>query len=185
MIAMHKPTQEGQQSVMDNRPFAMNIKQKGFIRSHFLSRIIRVLEQTFALQELNRRYAEFQKIMDERPFAERVLEFLNIRYEVADTEVFLIPAKGPIIIIANHPFGGVEGLILTSILNCVRPDIKFMANYLLTRIPDMRDMFIPVDPFKRRDSVKRNLKPLKEAIQWVRDGGALVIFPAGRSPILI
>lgn len=160
-------------------PFALNIKQRGFIGSRFLPRIISAIEWALALQELNRRYAEFQKIRDERPFAEQALEFLNISYEVSDTEVSLIPAKGPVIIIANHPFGGLEGLILASILSFVRPDIKFMANYLLTRIPDFRDMIIPVDPFKRKDSVKTNIRPLKEAIQWVRDGGALVIFPAG------
>jgi putative hemolysin len=172
---MHKTQVEG----MDNMPFALNIRQKGFIGRRLLPHIISAVEWALALQELNRRYAEFQKIRDERPFADQALEFLNINYKVADTEVSLIPAKGPVIIIANHPFGGLEGLILASILRSVRTDIKFMANYLLTRIPDFRDMIISVDPFKGRDSVKRNIRPLKEAIQWVRDGGTLVIFPAG------
>jgi putative hemolysin len=61
----------------------------------------------------------------------------------------------------------------------VRPDVKLMANFLLERIPDLRDFFIFVDPFGRPDSAKANIKPLKETMAWLRGGGMLGVFPAG------
>jgi putative hemolysin len=54
-----------------------------------------------------------------------------------------------------------------------------MGNFLLQRIPELRDFLIAVDPFDRDDSNRFNFKPLKESIQWLTNGGALLIFPAG------
>ena len=63
-----------------------------------------------------------------------------------------IPEKGKIVLVANHPFGGIEGIIMGAILQRVRPDVKIMANYLLSAIPEMRDLFIFVDPVRRSGS---------------------------------
>jgi putative hemolysin len=87
--------------------------------------------------------------------------------------------RGPVIVVANHPFGGVEGLILAFLLRSIRCDVKFLANYLLDRIPEMREMLISVDPFGTKQSRLRNIKPVRESIAWVRNGGMLVVFPAG------
>jgi putative hemolysin len=54
-----------------------------------------------------------------------------------------------------------------------------MANYLLGRIPDIRDFFLLVDPFGTETSARENLRPLREAIRWVQGGGMLAVFPAG------
>jgi putative hemolysin len=82
-------------------------------------------------------------------------------------------------VVANHPFGAIEGIILADILRSRRPDVKIMANHLLKCIPEMRELFIFVDPFGTRDALKDNVKPLKEAIRWVRNGAMLGLFPAG------
>jgi putative hemolysin len=84
-----------------------------------------------------------------------------------------------VIVVANHPFGGVETAILASILRSMRCDVKFMANSLLSAIPEIRDLLIPVNPFPGKTSVRDNIRPVREAIQWVKDGGMLVVFPAG------
>ncbi|HEY8241089.1 MAG TPA: lysophospholipid acyltransferase family protein, partial [Kiritimatiellia bacterium] len=89
------------------------------------------------------------------------------------------PKSGPAIVVANHPFGGIEGIILCAMLKSVRPDVKLMANYMLQRIPDMRDLFIFVDPFGGSGAKRINVKPMKESLQWLKDGGVLGIFPSG------
>ena len=61
----------------------------------------------------------------------------------------------------------------------MRCDVKFMANYLLNAIPEIRDLLITVNPFSGATSVRDNIRPIRESIQWVRDGGMLVVFPAG------
>jgi putative hemolysin len=84
-----------------------------------------------------------------------------------------------VVIVANHPFGGVEGIVLLSLLRRVRPDVRVMANYLLHAIPEMRDDFIFVDPFGSTGSARANLKPIKECLAWLKQGGLLIVFPAG------
>jgi hypothetical protein len=68
---------------------------------------------------------------------------------------------------------------LASILKTVRPDVKIMANYLLSQILELHGILIFVDPFKRRESMHWNLRPLRESIEWLKTGGVLVKFPAG------
>ncbi len=84
-------------------------------------------------------------------------------------------------VVANHPFGAVEGMIPASILLKARNDTKIMANFLLGAlgISELNELLIFVDPFGRPGSVTHNLKPLREAVEWVRGGRVLGIFPAG------
>ncbi len=64
-------------------------------------------------------------------------------------------------------------------LRRVRPDVKLLANYMLSVIPELRDSFFFVDPFGGPDAARRNIASMKEATQWVANGGALGVFPAG------
>jgi len=89
------------------------------------------------------------------------------------------PRTGALVIIANHPFGGVEGLALVRELMRVRPDIKVMANSLLARVVELNDFSIWVDPFGGDESRATNMRPMREALRHLRGGGALLVFPAG------
>jgi putative hemolysin len=108
-----------------------------------------------------------------------VLAELNVRPDLADEDRKHIPAKGPAVVVANHPFGGIEGILLADLLLSVRRDVKIMANFLLNRIPQLRELTIPVDPFDRPGSARANIGPLREAVRWVRGGGMLLVFPSG------
>jgi putative hemolysin len=137
-------------------------------------------EKILALDQLNRIYLQTSPGEDEdSPFPDRILRHLKIRYEVTARDLKRIPKQGPVVVVANHPFGGVEGLILASLLTSVRPDVKLMANFLLERVPDLRDNCIFVDPYDRAGSVAANFKPLREALAWLAGGGMLAVFPAG------
>jgi putative hemolysin len=104
---------------------------------------------------------------------------MQVHYDVSDRDLARIPKQGPCVVVANHPFGGIEGLILSSLLRTARTDVKFMANFLLERIPDLRESFILVDPFGRAESSRANIKPLKDTMSWLKQGGMIGIFPAG------
>ena len=81
--------------------------------------------------------------------------------------------------VANHPFDGLEGLVLLALLRHVRPDVRLMANYLLRSVPEIRSaMFFGV-PFGSIDAPARNRSSLRAAIRWLKQGGALGVFPAG------
>ena len=137
------------------------------------------LEHFLSFDRLNEAYAKISNDQDVGHFLERVVKMLNIRYEITEQDLDRIPRNGPVIVVSNHPFGGAEGIILARLLRSVRSDVKVMANYLLGCIRELHDMLIFVDPYQREDSPAKNLRPVKEAIEWVKGGGMLGVFPAG------
>src|SRR5262249_31331904 len=114
---------------------------------------------------------------NDRPFFTGLLNDLAIEYECDPKDVERVPHEGPLIVTANHPFGLVEGPILGAILSRVRPDFKFLANSLLADLPQLRDHLIPVNPFG--GAAQANSRAIRESIAWLRQRGALVVFPAG------
>ena len=137
------------------------------------------IERMLSFHQLNVIYAELMADEDPRDFLTRSLERLNIRYEIAPEDLERLPAEGGAITVANHPFGVVEGMILADVVRRVRPDVKCMANHLLGRVPEAREYLIEVDPFGTKAAKAFNMRPVKQAIQWVQSGGLLGVFPAG------
>jgi len=130
------------------------------------------------LPEINRLYAQVTTNDSDRFLAE-LLDEMRITVALSDEDRARIPAEGACMVVANHPFGAVEGVILAKVLREARPDAKLMANYMLALIPEMARLIIQVDPFGTGSSAKKNIAPLKEAIRVLRGGGMLGVFPAG------
>lgn len=137
------------------------------------------VEKALAIDRINQLYYAVATLDDDRHFLDRVLDVMNIETKVSESDLQRIPKNGSLVVVANHPFGGIEGIILGALLRSVRPDVKLMANFLLKAIPDLHDSLIFVDPFDRDESAKINLKPIKESIRWLKEGGVLGVFPAG------
>lgn len=137
-----------------------------------------VLERALAFTELNQTYLRTVQF-PAGSFFDRALDALRVTYGIHPVSAPRIPSTGPLIVVANHPFGGVEGLILPAVLSAVRTDFRILGNYLLTRIPGIREFLITVDPFQSAASRARNVAPLREAFRWLDGGGALIVFPAG------
>lgn len=109
----------------------------------------------------------------------RLLECLRIAYTCPPEDRARIPRGGPLVIVANHPFGLAEAPVLWAALSGVRDDIKFLANSFLAAVPALAEVTIPVDPFGGADAVRGNWKSLRAAVDWLREGHVLVVFPAG------
>ncbi len=116
---------------------------------------------------------------DAAGFYDRVLRELGVEVSLSGEENLACLRPGPCVVVANHPFGAVEAILFLSLLRRIRPDAKVMANYLLMRIPELAPGVIPVDPFDREDSSRRNLSAMREAMRHLRSGGVLGIFPSG------
>lgn len=108
-----------------------------------------------------------------------VAHSLQLQEEVELPSEFEFPKQGPLIIVANHPFGVIDPVMLARWAGQFRPDLKVMTNSLLLAMKELKDHVIPVDPFGGEGAAKRNLGPMKEAIRLLRAGGTLIIFPAG------
>ena len=138
-----------------------------------------LLKEVAGLMDLERFYREIRSTPGEVWVTDKILSGLGITLEVAEERRKRIPRTGPLVVVANHPFGGVEAAALASLLRSVRPDVKFLANHMLSRAPELNELILPVDPFRTGDSAQSNLAPIRKAILWVRSGGLLAIFPAG------
>lgn len=137
------------------------------------------LEKTLGLSRLDRLYRALPPSSGHEEFLQVVLDLFNITYTVNQHQETALPAEGPAVLVANHPYGGLDGVLLAHHLLKQRKDVKFMANYLLGRIPELGELFISVDPFGGGNAKVANIRPLREALRWVREGGVLVVFPAG------
>ncbi len=131
-----------------------------------------------AVNELHARASQLSAGTEE-DFFHAVLEVLRVDYALSDEDHDRIPTSGPLVIVANHPFGGLEGIILGDLMMSLRPDVRVLGNFLLQQIDELRGCIIPVNPFGRRDATRGNARALRDAIRWLRSGGALVTFPAG------
>ena len=110
------------------------------------------------------------------PFA-AMLGRLNLQYRVAVGSADRIPREGPVVVCANHPFGLADGLVLGALVASVRSDVRFLANSMLMAASGLSDAVIPVSPFGNAEH--QNANGLREALRWLRDGHALIVFPAG------
>jgi len=163
-----------------SRIFNLSVDFKYPLQNKLFSLVKGPIEHVLAFPRLNKIYDEVSRLHDGRLFTDKILEQLGASYDLPEEGlVRIMQAKGPVIVVANHPFGGIETVILASVLRKMRGDVKFMANYLLNAIPEIRDLLITVNPFKGATSVRDNIKPLRECIQWVQNGGMLVVFPSG------
>ena len=138
-----------------------------------------LLARALGIREIARVYDALQAMGARRSISDRLLDFLRVTYVASDIDLAHIPKTGPAIVTANHPFGVLEGAVLASVLAQIRPDVRFLANGILAAAPEVREMVIPVDPISGRKAAAVNGRGLRASVKHLREGGMLVVFPAG------
>lgn len=106
---------------------------------------------------------------------EQVVDYFNLSCELVDGDLENIPSQGPVVLVANHPIGSLDGLVLLRAVAAVRPDVKVVASQLLTYIEPLRNLFVPVDNV----AYKTSRKQIEGMQQQLDNQGALILFPAG------
>ena len=140
--------------------------------------IIPSVKRLLKKNDINRIYSEITSIKG-LDFIDSVLNRLKIKYSTDEDFDRLIPKSGPFIIVANHPWGGVEGLVLLKLICEIRPDFKFQGNFLLNQIKPIEEYILPVNPLERFKSAKSSYTGLKRSFEHLSEGKCLGIFPAG------
>lgn len=152
-------------------------KELNFLGDNFLGRLSsKILASILGINRVNTIYDTLKDVPSEK-YAGEALKLIGLSYSVSNQDLANIPTSGAVIIVANHPTGAPDGIMLIDILSKVRPDIKFMGNYLLNRIDPLKDYFIDVDPFRKGST--KSISGIKASFAHLANGGALVIFPAG------
>jgi len=129
---------------------------------------------------VNQLYRNLQQHTDPaRPFFERAAEVTGLKVRVREEDLARIPKSGPVVLVSNHPFGAVDGILMGELLGRVRPDFKLLVNHLLGAIDGIAPWVIQVDPFGGEDAARKNIGPMKECLKFLREGGLLATWPSG------
>ena len=141
--------------------------------------VVRALDAALGLKQLSAGYRRLPPTSDPRTFAANALAALRVEMKVDSADVIAIPSRGPCLVVANHPHGGLDGLLLINLLLGVRSDVKVLANYFLADIAEVRPLFFEVDPFGGSRARQYNTQAVRAAHRWLSDGGMVLMFPGG------
>ncbi|MDA8621897.1 lysophospholipid acyltransferase family protein [Psychrosphaera sp.] len=111
-------------------------------------------------------------------FAEGLVSKFNTPLIGAEELHKKLPKTGPVIIVANHPFGCLEGIALAREIKKARKDVKVLANKALSMFEELKPFFIFIDPLRPKDP--KNMKALKDCRRHLNQNGVLVLFPSGK-----
>lgn len=142
---------------------------------------IRTLEWMTGKMPLLRMVRRFERMgpAEGQAFWSQALGIMRIELETPDHQIAHIPEKGPVIVVANHPHGLVDGMILAELIGRVRTDYKILTRSLLTGVKEIEDFMIPV-PFPHEQAAReQSLEMRQRAMDHLETGGVIVLFPSG------
>lgn len=134
------------------------------------------IAQALQLKALDDLYAEARQAQTGN-LAASILNRLGVSLALTQADLEMIPAEGPVVVVANHPFGLLDAMMLDSMLQGRRKDSRILANSLLCGIPELRHRCFPVDVLGGKTQV--NVRTIRTAMGWLKSGGLLGVFPAG------
>lgn len=114
-----------------------------------------------------------------RDFWEVMVERYGLSLDVMAGSLDNIPKEGPVILIANHPYGILDGLMMGYVLSKVRGDFRILAHRVFRKAEDLNRIILPISFDETREAMQLNLQTRKTALSYLADGGAIGIFPGG------
>jgi putative hemolysin len=136
-----------------------------------------LLMEVMKLNDINKVFSQNQHF-NGLEFVDKILETIGVSIDFDEDDLKNIPKTGGFIAIANHPYGGVEGLALVKLLCMVRPEAKVMVNFILQKIPNLNEFFVAVNPFENVQH-SSSISGLKATFDLLQNGIPIGIFPAG------
>jgi putative hemolysin len=142
--------------------------------------VINSIEFATGRKKLEKLYTQVRL---EKPAPEKVWEAVLGKLEVEvlydEEKLHHIPKEGPLVLIANHPFGVVDGLIFGYLISKVRQDFHVLVNEVLYREEILRQFLLPIDFRSTKEAMRTNISSRNRALEELKNGGAIAIFPAG------
>ena len=168
---------------LDETPYkGRNLSYAGTFTNPFKANVIRVVEWLtgkLTLLKLVRKFEAAGQVKS-TDFWRRAIVLLQIDLKTPAEQIANIPATGPVVIVANHPHGLVDGMILADLVSRVLQDYKILTRSLLTNVPIIQYHMLPVAFPHEPDAIKMNIAMRKLAMEHLKDNGVIILFPAGQ-----
>jgi len=143
-------------------------------------RLVRAVERLSGQPRLKKLYAHYREFLaHDVPFFEAAIRLLDLDVRFSASRLAEIPREGPLVIVANHPFGVLDGLIICWLISLRRPDFRVLTNSALDGVPEARDYLLRVDFSATKEALAANVAMRKEALAHVKAGGCVIVFPSG------
>lgn len=142
---------------------------------------IKTLEWLSGKLTLLRLIRQFERsgVPEGQAFWAKALATMGIELTTPDDQIARIPPAGPLVVVANHPHGLVDGMVLAELIGRVRQDYKILTRSLLAGVDEVRRFMIPVPFPHEHDALQQNLDMRRRAMDHLADGGVIVVFPSG------
>ncbi len=142
--------------------------------------IIRLIERMTGQPYLKSLYDDrFARQAPGESFWDLAIRLLAIKVVTNEGALAKVPRSGPLVIVANHPFGVLDGVIICHLVARVRGDFRVLTNAVLNRADEVKEYLLPVDFTETPEALETNLKSRAAAKHHLMNGGCLVVFPAG------
>ncbi|GAA5069726.1 lysophospholipid acyltransferase family protein [Roseibacterium beibuensis] len=170
-----EPTQQAlQRQVAREISYASSAASKGG------RAMIRVMENATGRMGLIRRAEGYDdEVRQGRDFWQVMTDRYGLSLEVIGGSLSNIPAEGPVVVIANHPYGILDGLMMGHILSQARGDFRILAHRVFRKAEDIDRIILPISFDDTKEALALNIETRREALRYLSDGGAIGVFPGG------
>ena len=142
--------------------------------------LIRSIEFVSGQPYLYNIYREYQKNPERwKSFWDGCVDLLKLDIDFDEEKIKKIPSEGPLMIVANHPFGVLDGLVICWLTSKIRSKFKVLTHSLLLRASETKDFLLPIDFSNNKKAMITNLETRKTARKILDEGGTIVVFPGG------
>ena len=163
-----------------NRYLTRNISYAASASSGRGRALIRLLENVTGRIGMIRRAAGYEgQVAEGQDFWRVMMQRYGLSLNVVGGALDNIPQHGPLIVIANHPYGILDGLIMGHILSAMRGDFRILAHQVFAASRELEQAILPVSFEQTRAAACKNLETRKSALRYLDEGGAIGIFPGG------
>lgn len=141
--------------------------------------LIHAIEQLTGKPRLWRLYSDYCRGPAAENFFIEAVERLALTVGVNDRDLSRIPREGPLVVVANHPFGVIDGIVMGYLISLVRRDFRILVNSVLYRLPELHRFLLPIDFAETREALRTNIKTRRQALDDLAAGRCIAIFPGG------
>jgi len=141
--------------------------------------MVRTIERLSGQPYLQRLYEAYRENLTDEPFFAAAVKLLDLDVEFRPARLAQIPETGPLVIVANHPFGVLDGLLISWLVSLRRKDFKVLTNAVLDGAPEAREWLLPIDFAPTKEAQATNIATRAECLDRLNEGECIIVFPAG------